>query len=149
VSDPALCLCKDAQADPIAPVNLPIGAISVAFIGFLLKAQPPPTNPHFPRPGWRKFLDLDWVGTILCVGMTTCLLLPLQEGGNTKPWSDPTVYALFPVFGVLLAAFIGWEWRMGPRAILPLAMFKRRTQIGCCLEAVSPVWCITVQDMSD
>lgn len=119
------------------PVNLPIGAISVAFIAFLLKAQPPPFNPNFPRPGWKKYLDLDWIGTILCVGMTTCLLLPLQQGGNTKPWSDPTVYALFPVFAVLLGAFIGWEWRMGPRAILPLSMFKRRTQVGCCLEAVS------------
>jgi hypothetical protein len=51
-------------------------------------------------------LGLDWIGVILCVGMTTCLLLPLQQGGNTKPWSDPSVYALFPVFFVLLVAFI-------------------------------------------
>jgi hypothetical protein len=119
-------------------VNLPIGGVSVAFIGLLLKAQPAPSNPHFPRPGWKKYLDLDWIGAILCIGMTTSLLLPLQEGGNTKSWSDPTVYALFPVFAVLLVAFVIWEWRMGPRAMMPLDMFRRRTQSGCCSEAVSP-----------
>jgi hypothetical protein len=41
---------------------------------------------------------------LLCLAMTTCLLLPLQWGGTTYPWSDPKVYALFPVFGVLLVA---------------------------------------------
>jgi MFS family permease len=118
-------------------VNLPIGGVAVAFIGLFLKAQPAPSNSHFPRPGWRKYLDLDWIGAILCIGMTTSLLLPLQEGGNTKPWSDPTVYALFPVFAVLFVAFIAWEWRMGPRAMMPFDMFKHKTQSGCCLEAVS------------
>jgi hypothetical protein len=32
-------------------------------------------------------------------------------------------------------SFVSWEYRMGPRAMMPLRMFKRRTQIGCCLEA--------------
>jgi hypothetical protein len=130
----------------VCSVNLPIGAISVAFIGFLLEAQPPQNNPHFPRVGWKRYLDLDWIGTILCLGMTSTLLLPLQEGGVTKPWSDPSVYALFPVFGVLFIAFIAWEWRMGPRAIMPLSMFKRKTQVGCCLEAVS--WPLSLGDTS-
>jgi hypothetical protein len=73
---------------------------------------------------------------VLCLATTTALLLPLQWGGNTKLWTSPQVYALFPVFGVLATAFLFWEHRMGPRAIMPLVMFKRRTQIGACLEAV-------------
>ena len=31
--------------------------------------------------------------------------------------------------------FLALEWKMGSRAILPLAMFKRRTQAGACLSA--------------
>jgi hypothetical protein len=97
---------------------------------------------------------LDWLGITLALAMTTALLLPLQWGGTTKAWTDPSVYALFPVFGVLLAAYVPrsspmracaerylrrfllWERRMGPRAIMPLHLFRRRSQIGCCLEAV-------------
>jgi hypothetical protein len=81
-------------------------------------------------------LSLDWIGTVLSVAMTTALLLPLQWGGTTKPWSSPQVYALFPVFAVLVAAFVAWERRLGSLAIMPLSMFSRRTQIGACLEAV-------------
>jgi hypothetical protein len=109
----------------------------MAFIAWFLEAKPTKTNAIFPRQGWKKYLDLDWFGTVLCIGMTTTLLVPLQQGGTTKAWSDPAVYALFPVFGVLLAAFIGWEWRMGPRAIMPLSMFKRRTLVGSYLSSVS------------
>lgn len=67
--------------------------------------------------------------------MVTALLLPLQWGGVTKPWSDPAVYALFPVFAVLLGIFIWTQWRLGTRAILPLAMMRRRAQIGTSAEA--------------
>ena len=49
-------------------------------------------------------------------------------------------------FGVLLIAFIAWEHRLGPRAILRTAMFRRRTQIGTCLEAVSAItWLFEVK----
>jgi hypothetical protein len=116
---------------------MPIGGVAVAFIAWFLEPGPPKTNANFPRYGWKKYLDLDWIGTIICIGMTTTLLLPLQQGGTTKAWSDPSVYALFPVSAVFLAAFIGWEWRMGPRAIMPLSMFKRRTLVGSYLSSVS------------
>jgi len=46
------------------------------------------------------------------------------------------------VFGVLVIAFIAWEWRMGARALMPLAMFKRRTQVGACLEAFFIMLCM-------
>lgn len=40
---------------------------------------------------------------------------------------------MFCVFGVVLIAFLLWEWRMGSGAILPLYLFKNRSQVGCCL----------------
>ena len=65
--------------------------------------------------------------------MVTALLLPLEWGGVSKPWNDPSVIALFPVFGFLLCVFIAWEWRMGKKAILPLNMFTVRTLTGAAL----------------
>lgn len=67
--------------------------------------------------------------------MVTALLLPLTWGGNEKPWNDPTVIALFCVFGVILGIWIAWELRKGPAAILPMFLWNNRTQIGTCLEA--------------
>jgi hypothetical protein len=81
----------------------------------------------------------------MCLGMVISLLLPLQWGGNTKAWNDRVVVAVFCVFGIILIAFITLEWKMGKRAILPLHMFRRRTQVGCCLVAVSFVFANAMQ----
>ena len=81
----------------------------------------------------------------MCLCMVISLLLPLQWGGNTKPWKDRVVIALFCVFGVVLIVSIAVEWKMGKRAILPLDFFRRRTSVGCCLNAVSLVVTNTVR----
>lgn len=78
--------------------------------------------------------NLDWIGTVVCLGLTTALLLALQYGGS-KGWDDPTVIGLFCVFAVLLAAFVLWERFIGPAALVPFSLGKR-TQIGASLEAV-------------
>ncbi|KAG9003488.1 hypothetical protein FRB93_011114 [Tulasnella sp. JGI-2019a] len=116
-------------------VNLPFGAITIASILVFIKPEHSIIPVDDGTTWWQKAIALDWVGTVLCLGMVTSLLLPLQWGGVTKPWSDPVVIVLFVVFGVLLLAFIGWEHRMGTRANLPLNLFVHRAQIGCCLEA--------------
>ncbi|ELU38567.1 hypothetical protein AG1IA_07415 [Rhizoctonia solani AG-1 IA] len=69
------------------------------------------------------------------LGFVTCLLLPLQWGGNTKPWKDKVVIALFCLFAVIFIAFLLWEKRKGSKGILPLSLFRHRTQIGTCIEA--------------
>ncbi|QRW16005.1 major facilitator superfamily transporter [Rhizoctonia solani] len=99
-------------------INLPFGAIT-----------------YEGKTTLQKWISLDWAGSILALGMVTALLLPLQWGGNERPWNDKVVIALFCVFGVLLPAFIAWEYKLGDRAIMRTSMFRRRTQIGTCLEA--------------
>ncbi|KAJ1308610.1 hypothetical protein OPQ81_004308 [Rhizoctonia solani] len=96
-------------------INLPFGAITVTTL--------------------QKWLSLDWFGSVLALGMVTALLLPLQWGGNERPWNDKVVIALFCVFGVLCPAFIAWEYKLGDRAIMRTSMFRRRTQVGTCIEA--------------
>ncbi|CAG7852110.1 Putative HC-toxin efflux carrier TOXA [Serendipita indica DSM 11827] len=112
-------------------INLPFGAISVAAVIFFQPSNPPPSNPLYDgKTTLQKWLSLDWVGAVISVAMITALLLPLQWGGVTKAWNDRSVIALFVVFGVLLIAFIAWQFYMGERAMMPLQLFKRRTQVG-------------------
>ena len=95
----------------------------------------------------QKWLLMDWVGSVLSVGMITSLLLPLQWGGVSREWNDRVVIALFVTvsflsvllmhraylavqFGVLFGLFIGWEYYKKEHAMMPLFLFKRRTQVG-------------------
>ncbi|KAG9104701.1 hypothetical protein FRC07_009755 [Ceratobasidium sp. 392] len=117
-------------------INLPFGAITVLTIIFLIPRRPAMGGADYEgKTTLQKWLSLDWAGSVLALGMVTSLLLPLQWGGNEKPWNDKVVIALFCVFGVLLIIFVGWEMYKGDRAILRTAMFRRRTQVGACVEA--------------
>ncbi|CAE6445460.1 unnamed protein product [Rhizoctonia solani] len=117
-------------------INLPFGAITVVTIIFLTPNRAPLGGDQYEgKTTLQKWISLDWAGSILALGMVTALLLPLQWGGNERPWNDKVVIALFCVFGVLLPAFIAWEYKLGDRAIMRTSMFRRRTQIGTCLEA--------------
>ncbi|KAG8946702.1 hypothetical protein FRC04_011480 [Tulasnella sp. 424] len=117
-------------------INLPLGAITIATIVFFIKPKHSNVEPAGFKETMRRIAGIDWIGSILSIGMITSILLPLQWGGVTKPWNDKTVIALFCVFAVLLAAFVGWEWYVGEeKAIMPLSMWANRAQIGCCLEA--------------
>lgn len=116
---------------------MPIGAISVVVIAAFLQAQYTGLNSQtdMKESTLRRWLRLDWLGTLLCLGLVTSLLLPLQWGGNTKSWDDKSVIAMFCVFGVILITFLVWELYVGKRALLPLHLFKNRSQLGCCLTA--------------
>ncbi|KAG8863135.1 hypothetical protein FRB96_009317 [Tulasnella sp. 330] len=116
-------------------VNLPFGAVTIASIMIFIKPEHSIAPADNGMTWFQKTLSLDWIGTALCLGMVTSLLLPLQWGGVTKPWNSPVVIVLFVVFAILFCSFIAWEDRMGPRANLPLVLFNCRSQIGCCLEA--------------
>ncbi|PVF94121.1 ABC transporter [Serendipita vermifera] len=112
-------------------INLPFGAISLAVaMLFVPSNAPAETKLYENMTTLQKWLSLDWIGSALSVAMITCLLLPLQWGGVTRPWNDKAVIALFCVFGVLLFVFLGWEFFKGERAMMPLSLFKRRTQSG-------------------
>ena len=81
--------------------------------------------------------NLDWVGSFICLGLSTCLVLGLTWGGAVKPWKGFDV--LFPLIlaGVLIIIFLTWEKRKGSQALVPMSLFKHRTHTGACLEGVS------------
>ncbi|KAG8894654.1 hypothetical protein FRC00_008630 [Tulasnella sp. 408] len=119
-------------------INLPFGAITVFSILAFIKSEHSiaPRASASGAPTWRRLItNTDWVSSIRCLGMVTTLLLPLQWGAVTKAWTDKSVIACFVVFAVVLFIWLGWEWYMGDNAVMPLSLFKRRTQVGACLEA--------------
>jgi len=69
-----------------------------------------PTHPllHDPTTETKtllqKWINLDWVGTTLSLGMTVSLLLALQWGGVQKPWNDRVIIALFVLVRVAFVA---------------------------------------------
>ncbi|KDQ05977.1 hypothetical protein BOTBODRAFT_168326 [Botryobasidium botryosum FD-172 SS1] len=135
-------------------INLPLSVPTFAAILFYVKAKPPPGLAGQKSPSnevvepsdtvmrsimlpinnfFRKMAKLDWLGATLVLGFTTCLVLALQWGGNTKPWNSGDVIATFVVFGVLLVLFILWQFYKGDKALLPLHLFNSMTVVGCCI----------------
>lgn len=113
-------------------INLPIGAIAVAIIAVFLKPRPSPAeaDPNDHRTLTRKWMQLDWVGTGLILGLTTCLILALTWGGNQKPWDSAAVIACLVIFAVLIPVFAVWSWYLGDRALLPLSFLTNRSTAG-------------------
>ncbi|EKM48458.1 uncharacterized protein PHACADRAFT_266351, partial [Phanerochaete carnosa HHB-10118-sp] len=122
-------------------INLPIGGLSVVIMLLWLPYRKPDTSMLVGRGLFSRLnYALDWVGTFLCLGFSTCLLLGLEWGGSVKPWKSPSVIVPLCVFGVVLVVFIVWEGFRGSQALVPYSIFHRRTQCGASLEAF---WLLT------
>ena len=98
---------------------------------------PPESIQYSDQKFLQKCSRFDWIGGILCIGSIVSLLLAMQWGGTERPWNSASIIALFCVFGVLLLIFMAWEWKVRDKAMLPLRLFRRRTQLFCSLASVS------------
>ncbi|KAH9813590.1 major facilitator superfamily domain-containing protein [Melampsora americana] len=141
-------------------INLPCGAITVISVLLVIPDSPASKltdkllelvdrrwnsitfgrwiPPH--HSALHKLGSLDFVGAFLMVGLIILLVLPLQWGGNKYPWNSGVVIGTFCGFGVMLVAFLLWEWKgvdaRNGRGLLPFRLFRNRTQVGACLQAL-------------
>ncbi|KAI1452576.1 major facilitator superfamily domain-containing protein [Annulohypoxylon moriforme] len=107
-------------------INLPLGAVSAAFIVLFLRLPSKP-NP-LKEMGVLGFLwNLDPIGFVLFVPSIICLLFTLQWGGTTYAWNSGQIIALFVVFGVTLIAFAGSQAWLGELGTVPPRIAKNRT----------------------
>ncbi|GIJ91429.1 hypothetical protein Asppvi_010394 [Aspergillus pseudoviridinutans] len=105
-------------------INLPVGAVSAFFIVFFF--QSPAASKATDNRTWRsKLLQMDPIGTGLVLACVTCYILAMQYGGQTHPWNSSVVIGLIVGFGLILAALVGWELRMGEKAMSPPRLVKR------------------------
>jgi hypothetical protein len=75
---------------------------SILAVLFFLKSTPVmdiPGNENKSR--LQKWIGIDWLGTVLCLGMIIPLMLALQWGGNTRAWNDPVIIVCFVVVRIL------------------------------------------------
>jgi EmrB/QacA subfamily drug resistance transporter len=110
-------------------VNLPITGTAFVVLFFYLHLDNPRT------PVWAGLKAVDWTGSLAIVGGTLMLLLGLEFGGVTYPWSSAMVVCLI-VFGILVAGlFVLNEWKFAKYPVMPLRLFNNRpnlASLGAC-----------------
>ncbi|CAL1711124.1 unnamed protein product [Somion occarium] len=114
-------------------INLPCGGVAIAVVYFTLPSMSPP---DFSDKGWRKWLQLDYIGAVLSVAAITLLLIPLQWGGNVRSWNDPLVIGLLVASVVLICLFLVWEHKQGSNAILPISILVDGNMPGACIQTL-------------
>ncbi|PQE20393.1 major facilitator superfamily transporter protein [Rutstroemia sp. NJR-2017a BBW] len=108
----------------ISDLFIPItGTVAVALFFFLHLDNP-------KTPVWDGLKAVDWIGSLLIVGGTLMVLLGLEFGGVTFPWSSATVICLI-IFGIVIAfLFILNEWKFARYPVMPLRLFKHSSNIA-------------------
>ncbi|PYI05347.1 MFS general substrate transporter [Aspergillus sclerotiicarbonarius CBS 121057] len=85
----------------------------------------------------REFLThADSVGCLLLLGFSMLLVAALEEANVRYAWSSGIIIGFLAGSGVLLVAFLGWEWTLSTRKhmrmepMLPWQLFKSRVVLG-------------------
>ncbi len=94
-------------------INLPLGIVALAFIGFLM---PKVTSTI-------KDKVIDYWGAGLIVTTLVPLLLALSWGGSQYAWDSGIIIAMFMISVVSLAGFV-WAEHTSKEPIMPLELFK-------------------------
>ena len=71
-----------------------VAGLAILLVLLFLPNIPPTERSSSARARW---LGLDYPGAFLSVAFVTTLLIPLQWGGNVRPWNDPVIIVLFVV----------------------------------------------------
>ena len=111
-------------------INLPVGGVTICALIFLFS---PPTRKIETDPFREKLKRLDLIGAAIFVPGVILILMALQWGGVTYPWSSGRIIGLFVAGGVLLIIFVLWQRRTGDNAMIPPAIFTQRTVFWACL----------------
>ena len=101
-------------------INLPLGFLAIAVIGWALRAQ-----------RRRRGAVLDIRGAALLAIGLTALILFTSLGGSTFPWRSPEILGMIAASVAALAGFIAVE-RRAAEPILPLRLFHNRIFVVSC-----------------
>lgn len=97
---------------------VPLGAVVFIVLLLFLKVPSPNTS---VKAGLRA---IDWTGSAFCVGGALMVLLGLDFGDETYPWSSAAVICLI-VFGfVAIGIFLVNEWKFAANPVIPLRLLS-------------------------
>jgi EmrB/QacA subfamily drug resistance transporter len=106
-------------------INLPFGAIAVAFI-----------VAKMPRLHSGLTSRVDWLGALTLIVATVPLLLTLRGDRSLEAWLSPGVLGMLALSFVGIVSFILVE-RQNPNAIIPFGLFQNRIFTLVMLTSVS------------
>ena len=97
-------------------INLPIGGVVIAILAIFLQIPP-----IIKSESDRKTLiqHMDPLGIVTFLPAIVCLLLAVQWGGTTYPWSNARIIVLFVLAGVLLIVFVVVQLSLQENAMVP------------------------------
>ncbi|KAF2120122.1 major facilitator superfamily-domain-containing protein [Lophiotrema nucula] len=109
-------------------INLPLGAMVMLMVTVFLKLKSVDAARETSNLSAKQvFFRLDPGGSALIIACAVCLLMAMQWGGQSLPWSSPTIISLLAAFVFLLLLFLVVEWRMGNDAAVPFRILRQRS----------------------
>lgn len=108
-------------------INLPIGGVVILILIFILKRTEPAQKGLSVS---EQLKQLDLLGEFFLLPCIVCLLLALQWGGSTYPFSDGRIIALFVLFGILLVTFVAVQMWRPDTATLPKRLITDRSMLA-------------------
>ncbi|KAF1739643.1 Efflux pump roqT [Beauveria bassiana] len=110
-------------------INLPVGGVAMAIVVWAVHINRN-TKHSEGLSIVQRILKLDLVGTAIFIPAIVCLLLALQWGGATYPWSNSRIIGLFVGAGAMIALFIGVQWWRSDQGTFPPFLFKNRSIVA-------------------
>ncbi|KAF2871405.1 major facilitator superfamily domain-containing protein [Massariosphaeria phaeospora] len=114
-------------------INLPIGGVTIVALIFLF--HPPPRAVE-DKNIKDRIKQLDLPGASIFIPGVVMILMALQWGGITYPWSSGRIIGLLVGGIVILIIFSVWQWRAGDMAMIPPRVFTQRSVLFACLTAM-------------
>ena len=111
-------------------INLPIGGFTFVAILLFLHLE---SQPREKLTVLDQLKRLDPLGLLFLVPSMVCLILALQWGGTTYPWSAPRIIGLLVNFAILLVAFLAVEVLTPETAMAPTRVVLDRSVGGSML----------------
>lgn len=108
-------------------INLPISGFAFLLLYFCLHV-------HNPRTSFLQGTKaIDWLGTVLILGLSVMTLLGLNLGGIISPWGSPKVVCLV-VFGVAIIFVFGvHEAKFAKNPLMPMHILQKRSNVAALL----------------
>lgn len=97
----------------------------LVLLSIFLKVKAPPDAGKRLRL-IKKVESMDPMGCLLFIATVCCFVLALQWGGQSKPWTSPSVLGLL-VGSLCLASLFGYtQWKRQEQALIPLRILCQR-----------------------
>jgi predicted MFS family arabinose efflux permease len=105
-------------------VQVPPSLLLIPVIGLLVKVPAKASEKTY-------LARIDFLGVFLTSSFLVLLLLGLNTGGNTVPWTHPLPLTTIPLSILCFVGFIWWEGKV-KQPIIPVGLLRDRTILSAC-----------------